>query len=85
MCVCVCVCVCAREPLVLPVHLNLHHCGASLGVPMPASLWLGGVSGRNAGVEEGAVAMKTQCPLQGPALSFRVTFLSLCPPQGSLV
>ena len=42
VCVCVSVSVCACVPLVQPMYLNLCHYGASLGVPMPASLWLGG-------------------------------------------
>ena len=82
MCVCVCVRARALGPAsaLKPTSLWCQPWGpyASLTVA-----W--GVSGRNAGVEEGAVAMKTQCPLQGPALSSIVTFLSLCPPQGSLV
>ena len=45
---------------------------------------LGGVSGRNAGVKEGAVAMKTKCPLQCLALSSTVTFFSLCHAPGQL-
>ena len=78
------VCMCVCMPLAQPVHLNLRHYGASLGVPMPASLWLAGVSGRNAGVEEGAVAMKTKYPLQCPALSSTVAFLSLYHAPGQL-